>query len=126
MKTLDEIINTAIENRVSDIHIACNVPIKYRIDGQLQSLDDYVLTYDDCEALGKQVAGDRFDEIKDKGEIDLALTIGQARTRLSVFRAKGAISISLRITFSTAFLLASIISCPLMPNLVSIRCNNSL
>ena len=97
MKTLDEIINTAIENRVSDIHIACNVPIKYRIDGQLQSLDDYVLTYDDCENLGRQVAGDRFDEIKDKGEIDLALSIGGARTRLSVFRAKGAISISLRI-----------------------------
>lgn len=97
MKTLEEIINTAVENRVSDIHIACNVPVKYRIDGQLQSLDDYVLTWDDCENLGKEVAKEKFEEIKSKGELDLALSIGGARTRLSVFRSKGAISLSIRI-----------------------------
>ncbi len=97
MKTIEEIVNLGIENRASDIHVVCNLPVKYRIDGQLRTLSEEIMTHEDCEALGKSIAGDKYDSIKDKGELDLAITVSGVRTRLNLFRSKGNLSLSLRI-----------------------------
>ena len=97
MKTIEEIISLGISLKASDIHIACGVPVKYRIDGQLQSADEEKLSSEDCEALGRRLAKSRFGEISQKGELDLAETISGARVRINLFRAKGTLSASLRI-----------------------------
>ena len=97
MKTIEEIVKTGEENKASDIHFSCGSPVKYRIDGQIQNLDDDVLSFDDCEELGRRLAQDHFDEIKETGELDLAETIAGSRVRINLYRTKGAISGALRI-----------------------------
>ena len=100
MKKIEEIILIGAENRASDIHIACGVPVKFRIDGHLQCLDEEVLDHDDCEAIGMKLAGDQFNQVERKGELDLAKTIEGSRLRINMFRSKGNISVSLRILAS--------------------------
>ncbi len=97
MKTIEEIVKTGEENKASDIHFSCGSPVKYRIDGEVQSLDDEVLSFDDCEKLGKRLAQEHFDEIKETGELDLAETIAGSRVRINLYRTKGSISGALRI-----------------------------
>ena len=64
MKTIEEIVKLGDENKASDIHFSCGSPVMYRIDGEVQKLDDDVLSFEDCEQLGKRLAQDHFDEIK--------------------------------------------------------------
>ena len=97
MKTLEEIVNLGLENRASDIHVVCGTSVKYRIDGQLKNLDEDVFSYEDCENLGKSILGNQYENIKNRGEIDLAVTVSNVRIRLNIFRSKGALSFSLRI-----------------------------
>ena len=95
--TVEQLIETAKNKRGSDIHIACGVPPKYRVDGQLQNLTDEILTKEDCEAYARELAKERYEEIEWIGELDLALTIAESRVRINLFRQQGAVSASLRI-----------------------------
>ena len=45
----EELITKARESRGSDVHLACGVPPKVRVDGRLQNLTDEPLTRGDCE-----------------------------------------------------------------------------
>ena len=97
MKTIEEIVVLGNENKASDIHFSCGTPVMYRIDGEVQKLDDYVLTFDDCEELGRRLAQNHFDEIRETGELDLAETIADSRVRINLYRSKGAVSGALRV-----------------------------
>ena len=97
MKTIEEIIEIGNENKASDIHFSCDSPVMYRIDGEVVSLDQDILNHNDCEELGKRLAHDHFNEIKEKGELDLAETISDSRVRINLYRTKGSISGALRI-----------------------------
>ena len=100
MKTIEEIVRLGNDNRASDIHIACDSPVMYRIDGELQKLDDDVQTYEDCERLGEEMAKGQFVKMKDSGELDLAATYNDVRVRINLFRSKGTTRASLRILHS--------------------------
>ena len=65
MLDIHHIVNSAHDRRASDIHIVCGLPIRIRVDGQLENLDEYVLTHDDCDAIGYALAGDDFETVKD-------------------------------------------------------------
>ncbi len=97
MKTIEEIVTIANERRASDIHISCGVPVMLRVDGELEKLDEDVLSYEDCENLGKRLAADRFSEILHSGELDLAESISGSRVRINLYRSKGSVSAALRI-----------------------------
>ena len=56
LHTIPELVAAARERRSSDIHIVCGLPITLRIDGSLQTLDDNVLTNEDCEHYCSQMS----------------------------------------------------------------------
>ena len=97
MKTIEEIVKLGNDNKASDIHISSGLPVMYRIDGELQKLDDDVLSVADCEEIGKRLGGDRFSEMLHSGELDLAETIGDSRVRINLYRTNGSVSVALRI-----------------------------
>ncbi len=74
------------------------MPVKCRINGTIQSLTSQPLTHEDCEQYAQALAGARYEEMKEIGEIDLArsFTCG-ARTRINIFRQRGSASAAIRI-----------------------------
>lgn len=95
---INEIVERAVAERASDIHIVCSLPIKIRVDGALKSLSDEALSYDDCERLAKELAGEDYEKVSKIGEIDLAKTFPNGvRTRINIFRQQSAVSIAIRI-----------------------------
>ncbi|MDD6578238.1 MAG: PilT/PilU family type 4a pilus ATPase [Lachnospiraceae bacterium] len=97
MKSIEELIRTGKAAGASDVHIAANVPVKYRIDGQLTNLDADIISPDDCENYAKELSGRNYDKIRDIGEWDGSDTIAGERIRINAFRAAGHVSLALRI-----------------------------
>ena len=54
MPSLDAIICAASNMGTSDILIAPNVPIRFRVDGSLADANDEVLTPEDTAALARE------------------------------------------------------------------------
>lgn len=98
MTDLTKVIQDARARRGSDVHIVRGLPIRIRIDGELQDYDDYVLTDADCEAYAREMAGDDYKLIENIGELDLAITFdGGIRCRINVFRMRGSVSAAIRL-----------------------------
>ena len=98
MLTIDEIIAAAKQRGASDIHLVCGLPVKCRIDGRICTLDEDILTQDDCELYARQLAGNQYARIETIGELDLARSFScGARTRMNLFRQQGAVSAAIRI-----------------------------
>ncbi len=98
MMDLEELIYSAYQAHASDIHIVRGLPIKCRIDGRIQSLNDEPLTHQDCEAYARALAGPAYESMKDIGELDAAHTFQCGiRTRINIFRQRGSASIAIRI-----------------------------
>ena len=95
--SIEELVNTARSLRASDIHIVCGIPIRLRIDGKLQNLDDRVMTPENCEAYARELSG-AYSEIEQIGEQDLALGLEDGtRCRVNLFRQQGRVSAAIRI-----------------------------
>jgi twitching motility protein PilT len=97
MLSIDELIQSAAERGASDVHFACGVPPKFRIDGQLQDGSEEPMSASDCEQYAKILAGERYQEIMGIGELDLSDEISGHRIRINLFRQQGAVSGALRI-----------------------------
>ena len=95
--SIHQVIAQAKSRRASDIHIVRGSPIRIRIDGRLQNMDDLVLTAEDCEDYARQLS-DKYDEIADIGELDLAISTPEGtRCRVNLFRQQGYVSSAIRI-----------------------------
>lgn len=94
---IEDLVATAAKEGASDVHLIAGLPPKCRIDGQIQNIIDTPLTHDDCEELARQMAGSRYDLIKDIGELDAGGTIAGERVRINLFREQGNVSTALRI-----------------------------
>ena len=95
--SMPEIIARAQKLRASDIHIVCGIPIRLRIDGKLQNLDDNVMTAEDCEAYARDLSN-HYDAIAEIGEQDLAIGFPDGtRCRVNLFRQQGYVSAAIRI-----------------------------
>ena len=98
MLDLEELIYKAYQAHASDIHFVCGLPIKCRIDGEIQSLTQEPLSHYDCEMYAEALAGDEYEYMKQIGEIDTARSFECGiRTRINIFRQKGSASIAIRI-----------------------------
>jgi twitching motility protein PilT len=94
---IEQIVAKAVALKASDIHIVCGIPVRFRVDGVLQNMDDHVLTKEDCKALAEEIAKDHFYKINNQGEADLAITAAGRRCRVNVFLQQGSYSVVLRI-----------------------------
>ena len=70
---IQEIVENAARQGASDIHIIAGLCPKCRIDGEIVSLMDTVLTPADTIMLAKEIAGKQFTEIEEIGELDKIL-----------------------------------------------------
>ncbi|MDX8419756.1 PilT/PilU family type 4a pilus ATPase [Stecheria sp. CLA-KB-P133] len=97
MKSLEQIVALAKEKGASDIHIAAGVPVKLRIDGQLENMDDEIVTGQDCDDYARLLDPKGFDGISRIGESDGAVQIDGSRIRINLYRTDGAMSLALRL-----------------------------
>lgn len=94
---IEALIDQAHQVNASDVHLVCGLPPKFRVNGHLMSASEIPLTHEDCEEYARELAEDRFDEIKRIGELDMAKTLADVRVRINLFRAQGHISAALRL-----------------------------
>ena len=92
-----DIIADAHKMAASDIHLVCGLPVKYRVGGRLISAGQTVLTSEDCERLARELAGERYEDMRAIGELDCARTFADVRVRINLFRAQGHVSAALRL-----------------------------
>ena len=100
--SLNELIVTARNLRASDIHLVRGLPPRLRIDGSLKSLEGASpLSAVHCEAYAREMAGDSYESMAKIGELDLALSFGDIRCRINLFRQQGAVSAAIRLLAET-------------------------
>lgn len=97
MLSIEELMVLAKARGASDIHLVCGLPPKGRINGDLEDLVQDALTYDDCMDTARYLAGNRFNELMEVGQIDFSMTIDDSRCRLHLFLQQGLPSLALRI-----------------------------
>lgn len=95
--TVTEYVAKAKNERASDIHIVSGLTPRCRVDGSIRELDGEVLTPEACEAVIRELAGERYGELERVGELDLAMTIAGVRCRLNLFRQQGNWSAAIRL-----------------------------
>jgi len=98
MLSVNEVVQKANELGASDIHIVCGLPIRIRVSGDIENLSEEILSSADCESYAQQLAGRKYEEIEEIGELDMALSFeGNIRTRLNIFRQQNTVSAAIRI-----------------------------
>ncbi len=99
MMTLEQMVLKAKEDNASDIHIICGLPPKYRKSGELENIEETIVTEDDCLNIAKELAvtQEAFDELMTTGELDAAAFIADSRCRIHLFKQQGIPSLALRI-----------------------------
>lgn len=96
--TVDDIIIKANELRCSDVHIIKGIPIRGRVDGELQNIYEDIVTEEESENFAKWILNEEYKEIIEIGEIDLAKTFSNGtRCRINVFRQQNAVSMAIRL-----------------------------
>ena len=97
MRTVEELVAQAKSTGASDVHLICGLPPKCRLDGQLENMAEEVLSQEDCVAVAKELAGSRYGELEETGELDLAGTFAGNRCRLHLFKQQKVPSLALRL-----------------------------
>lgn len=97
MISIEELISEVNRNGGSDLHLVRGLPPKYRKDGRLLNLGEIPLTEEACEEYARELAGVRYETIKEIGELDLARSFGSVRVRVNLFRQQGTVSSAIRL-----------------------------
>ncbi len=95
MLPLNDLIAQAKEKRASDIHICPGIPVRLRIDGDLQDFGE-PLSAEETMAYAREMAPDA--ALDGAGEWDLAITFpGPIRCRVNIFRQRLGMSAAIRL-----------------------------
>ena len=102
MPSLDAIVCAASNAGTSDVLVAPNVPIRFRIDGSLRDANDEVLTPEDTAALGREACGAEYEKVERGIEVDLARSFSNGvRCRINVYRSMGHACMAIRLLASS-------------------------
>jgi len=107
MVAINEYLKECIKQKASDLHLTVGKPPILRIDGSLKPLNDIIFKEDDLVEIMKQITDEeKRKEIEESGGCDFGFSFDSvARFRASIYKAKGAIGISLRFISSKLFTL---------------------
>ena len=88
---MDQLLQLAVDEGASDLHITVGAPPLLRIHGELQQLDLEALRPEDTERLVKSITSpENQRQLQEHGGADFGFAFGtQARFRVSVLKAKG-------------------------------------
>lgn len=94
-----ELVQYAVKNNASDLHLTVGVPPMLRINGELVKLSDRILFSADTEELVKQVLNEKqIKELKGKGQIDTSYSrSGIGRFRVNAYKQRGSYGMAIRI-----------------------------
>lgn len=100
-----ELLNSAVEQNASDLHITVGVRPVLRINGSLVPIGDVPLSSHDTKALVEQLLStSQMEQLNNCGELDFAYTSPDAgRFRVNVYKQKGSYAAALRIIPSRIF-----------------------
>jgi twitching motility protein PilT len=95
---IDKLLQAAVKQGASDIHIVVGQPPVLRLHGRMRKLETKVLEADDTVGLMKSIAPERCQrELQEKGSADFGFAFGDmARFRVSIFKQRSVISMVLR------------------------------
>jgi len=95
---INDLLQLAVDEGASDLHLAVGVPPVLRIDGRLRHLEAPALTPDDTERLMRGITSpEQQQKVREEGGTDFGFGFGEkARFRVSVLRQKGCAGIVLR------------------------------
>jgi twitching motility protein PilT len=95
---INDLLELAVHEGASDLHLAVNLPPVMRIHGSLAPLDAEVLTPEDTDRLMRSFTPDmHIQHLDTVGGSDFGFSFGDlARFRVSIFRQKGHVGIVLR------------------------------
>ena len=95
---MNELLQLAVDEGASDLHLSVALPPVLRIHGALHPLDSAPLSPDDTERLMKSITSpDHQQKLRTGGGSDFGFGFAdQARFRVSIFRAKGNVGLVLR------------------------------
>jgi len=95
---IDKLLQTVVNQKASDLHIASGQPPVLRLSGHMVKLETKSLEADDCVALMKSITPERNQqELQERGGTDFGFAFGEAaRFRVAVFKQRGHIGIVLR------------------------------
>lgn len=93
---IDDILVRSLDRGASDMHFSEGLPCRIRVDGELEDLDEIVLSRNDLReiaevVLGEMIVFDSFRERDTSYEID-----DVSRFRVNVFKKLGSIALSIR------------------------------
>jgi twitching motility protein PilT len=96
---INQLLEVCLQQNASDIHISVGRPPSFRIGGHVKSLKGPALTPEDSAALVQQITPERgHTELAEMGSCDYAIAFqDKARFRVNVFKAKGKLSMVLRL-----------------------------
>lgn len=96
---LVELVNKATENKASDIHITVGVPIIYRVNGELVSFGEKVLSPNDTkEFVYDALNEEALNKLEEYGEVDTSYSSpGIGRYRINAFKQRGSYGMVFRI-----------------------------
>lgn len=95
---IDKLLQTVVNNKVSDLHITVGQPPVVRQGGRMLRLETKSLEAEDTVGLMKSITPERNQqELQEKGGTDFGFAFGtQARFRVAVFKQRGCVGMVLR------------------------------
>jgi twitching motility protein PilT len=99
MLEMNEMLKLVVEREASDLHISVGKPAVMRLHGTLDVVDPHIITPEDSDRLMREITPPRYQQmIQETGSADFAYAYSDlARFRCAVFRARGNISIVMRL-----------------------------
>jgi twitching motility protein PilT len=95
---MSDLLQLAVDEGASDIHIQVGVPPVLRIHGNMNPLESAVLQAEDTERLMKSITSEENQQkVREQGGMDFGFGFGEAaRFRVSVLKQKGCFGVVLR------------------------------
>ncbi|MFA5142813.1 MAG: type IV pilus twitching motility protein PilT [Candidatus Omnitrophota bacterium] len=96
---IDKYIKAMVEKNASDLHIGVGAPVHLRVDEVLTTIDDNILTDDECKKIiYSMLSNEQKEKFERELELDMSFGIkGLGRFRVNVFKQRGSIAASIRL-----------------------------
>jgi twitching motility protein PilT len=101
LNSMEKLLKQAVERNASDLHINVGYPVTIRIDGELQSLGEQIISAKDAESLIYSILSDERKELLEVDkELDFAYSFeggDNERFRINAYYSKGNLSAAFRL-----------------------------
>lgn len=102
MATIREILQTAWENKASDVHITVGIPPKMRVNGKLVTMPyERMMPGDTMDVLLGVMSEAQRERFEERGELDFSYSIPElGRYRVNAFKQRGTVAMAFRLVSS--------------------------